>query len=190
MRNQLFKFYLVTLAINLSVTLLFGFSSSITTYRPDSEWQLLKLFSTHFTHHDSQHLIGNMLALGLLLHLFPNKLKTIIYAFISCILATAVYAKVMNVGTYLGFSALLYCLPGAYFYHLIKIKKTTEAVSILVILFTYLYMISPMQLDINNSWVPMTSAHLIGFFCGSGVHYLRSNRPITVIQTEQNPISP
>ncbi len=190
MRSQLFKFYLLTLTLNLSVTFLFGFASSITTYRPDTEWQLLKLFSTHFTHHNNQHLIGNMLALGLLLHLFPNKLKTIIFAFISCILVTAAYAKVMNAGTYLGFSALLYCLPGAYFCHLIKIKKTTEAVSILVILFTYLYMISPMQLDINSSWVPMTSAHLIGFLCGSTVYYLRNNRPTTVAQSEQNSINP
>lgn len=108
------------------------------------------------------------------------------HAFITCILVTATYAKAMNVGTYLGFSALLYCLPGAYFSLLINNKKITKAVSILVILFIYLYMISPMKLDSNNSWVPMTTAHLIGFICGFGVHYLRNKRPTDVVKTKSN----
>ncbi|MGJ8663136.1 MAG: rhomboid family intramembrane serine protease [Marinicella sp.] len=179
MQRPILLLYLATLTLNVGVALIFGYSAAITTYYSDKNWQLITLVSTHFTHHSYQHLVGNMLALGLLLYLFPGKIKTIIWAFISCVLMVAVYAKVLNIYTYLGFSAMLYCLPGNYFCFLIKSKKVHQSATILMILVIYLFMISPMRYNNTSAWHPMTSAHLIGFLCGCLVHYLGSIKPFS-----------
>ena len=152
--------------VNTAVALTFGYASPLTGYVQGSNSPIYTLFTTHFTHLSHYHLLTNMMALWLLMYLFPHKIQLIVTACLLCILFIAGYAMANNTYAYLGFSALLYCLPGLYFFHSIQTKKYLVSGLILMILYVYLYMIVPMNTPANSHWQPMTTAHLIGFISG------------------------
>ena len=72
-------------------------------------WQLL---SAHFIHYDAKHLVLNMLALPLLLSIFPTKIKPLVLGMVLAIIFIDAYLLLSTVQVYAGFSGLLYVIPG------------------------------------------------------------------------------
>ena len=159
-------FFLWMCVVNVTVAMAFGYLSPLTGYVQGDHSPAYTLFTTHFTHQNTQHLLTNMLALWMLLYLFPNKIKTILTSYFLCILMTAAYVYATEIHAFVGFSALLYCLPGSYLFHSLVTKKYHISLLVLMILYVYLYMIVPMNSQENSLWQPMTPAHLIGFVSG------------------------
>ncbi len=152
--------------LNILAVSFFGFSSEMLTYNGRKENHWGQLISTHFSHHSWQHLSGNLTALPVLMALFPVKNRALILAFVVCILVTGTYAMITHVGMFLGFSALLYCIPGCYFVILYDQKNFTESGFIGLILLTYTLLVSTPESNLINDWHPMTAAHLVGFLSG------------------------
>ncbi len=163
-QNMLFVMSLCV--VNIVVAAVFGHASPLTGYMQGLDSPIHTLFTTHFTHFSHFHLITNLAALWMLMYLFPNKIRLILVSFLLCIILTAGFVLATNTHAYLGFSALLYCLPGIYLFNSILAKKYHTSFLILVILYVYLYMIVPMNTSVNSHWQPMTTAHLIGFLSG------------------------
>ena len=164
--NSSFKVFWVVCIINLGMAVSYGFAAPTPAFVNGHESPIYTLLTTHFTHHSAKHLCCNMLALWLLLILFPNKTFTLVSSFTVCILLVAIYALLAEIEMFLGFSALLYCLPGCYFAKSIADKNLHISIGILMILYLYLFMIVPMTTDENDFWAPMTSAHVLGFIAG------------------------
>jgi membrane associated rhomboid family serine protease len=105
---------LIITVINALVAALFGFANGVTTYQAGTHWAVLQLISTHFTHLNEWHLLSNLAALFILNALFPQPARTLLWAYFCCVVMTAGYVTFTGITTFLGFSAMLYCHPGAY----------------------------------------------------------------------------
>ena len=127
-------------------------------------WQLL---TAHFVHYDLRHLITNMLALGILLYLFPASFKTNIKGVIVAIVLIDLYLWFSGVRYYVGYSGLLYVIPGMSLANFILQKKYLHALLILFLYFAYTLIL---QQSVNISdrilWVPLSQAHFVGFVAG------------------------
>ena len=170
--NRRYRLFGVICLINLGLAGLFGFGSPMTAYVNGPDSPFYTLLTTHFTHHSAQHLGSNLLALWLLLILFPTQTYTIVCSFVTCVVLVSLYVLISKTHMFLGFSAFLYCLPGCYLSFSIANKNHSLSVVILTILFAYLFMIVPMTTDDTSSWKPMTHAHLLGFMAGVITAYL------------------
>ncbi len=159
-------FFLWMCVVNTAVAVEFGYLSPLTGYVQGDHSPIHTLLTTHFTHQNTRHLLSNLVGLWMLLYLFPNKIKAILTSFFLCVLMTAWYVQYSEIYAFVGFSALLYCLPGIYLFHSLVNKKFHISLFILMILYAYLYMIVPMNSLENSQWRPMTAAHLIGFVSG------------------------
>ncbi len=152
--------------INLGVAILYGFAAPITAYTQGDQSPLYTLITTHVSHHSPRHLTGNLMALWLLMLLFPVKTSKLIGAFIGCVFIIAGYVNLTGINAFMGFSALLYCIPGCYLQQSQANKTHHISIGILLILYTYLFMIVPSTTIIDDQWQPMTAAHLMGFISG------------------------
>lgn len=152
------------LCIGLAAAL--GYHHPNTAYLYGSESPTYTLLTTHFSHHSAQHMFSNLLALWMLLVLFPNKTSTLVCSFCVCIVSVSAFVKFNDIQAFLGLSALLYCIPGCYLIHSITNKKHITSAAITVILHVYLFMIVPMKTVENSLWTSMTSSHYMGFLSG------------------------
>ena len=177
-----FQFCTFFSLLNLGMTVVFGYHQPSTAFINGVNSPFYTLITTHFTHHNHLHLFGNVLAMWLLLILFPSKTNTLCCAFIVCISAVAIYVLLTDIQSFLGFSALLYCIPGIFLFNSIVHKKYTPAITVLMIFFIYLYMIVPMSVDKNTMWIPMTHAHILGFISGFMAAFLMSQLQLKHIQ--------
>jgi len=133
-------------------------------------WQLV---SAHLIHYDFKHLILNMLALLILLYLFPTKNKELISGFIIAVVLIDAYMLLSDVQFYVGFSGLLYVIPGLALGRYILAKK--YAYALLISCIFVIYMISCGQMiNISNdiTWVTLTQAHILGFVSGIVVLFI------------------
>lgn len=152
--------------INIFVVSALGFTPEALTYSNSSHSNYLQLLSTHFVHHNWSHLFGNISAMWLLLTLFPNDNRVIISAFLICIIMVGAYVVYFEIGTFLGSSALLYCIPGSFLISTISRKKYLLTLLIIFIFIFYTFILTPAKSNPEIFWVPMTAAHVIGFISG------------------------
>jgi len=157
--------------LNAMVAVFVGFASPSTMYRAGPENPWYAFITTHFSHIDHQHLFSNLTALWLLNSLFPIRTSLICAAYLTCIMATAWYAGANHTEAYLGFSALLYCHPGCYLIKTLCKGKFIASGMIIWVLCCQLYIMTPLHTSPLDSWIPMSDAHLIGFFSGTLVTF-------------------
>jgi len=155
----------------LSVTMLtiagwYGHSAPQTAYLAGHESPLHAFITTHFSHHSWSHLGTNLLALAMLLYLFPARISHLIWAFGLTILLTAGYVVMHEIEAYLGFSAMLYAIPGCFLLLLLQRGQWLVGLFMLVILGLHVGFISPWREPLDSHWQPMGSAHLLGFISG------------------------
>jgi membrane associated rhomboid family serine protease len=183
-RDNLYLFG-VFLLVNSLVVIFFGYSNESITYNqqiPQTGWQLI---STHFSHHSIFHYLGNMMGMYLLLMLFPGDNRTLILSFCLCIFLVSIYALFLKIDTFLGASALLYCIPGSRFAHQL-IHNLNQALLILSILILFLFIITPMKYNhLETSFIPMTAAHVWGFIAGM-IAYWFNLRKKSVAASNEN----
>jgi len=154
----------------LMIAMLFSYADEYLIYNADKMQQFWRLVTAHLVHTDHYHLLGNLLAFALLIYLFPISWQKQILVFIVAIVFIDIYLIVFSIETYAGLSGLIYAIPGAYFFQLLKQKKYTPALIILSILLLYVLIISPQtSLIQSNSWQPLKAAHLLGFMAGISV---------------------
>jgi membrane associated rhomboid family serine protease len=127
-------------------------------------WQLL---SAHFVHYDFKHLILNMLALVILLYLFPVPNKDLIKGFVLSMVLIDAYLLFSGVYFYIGFSGLLYVIPGLATGQLILAKKYDYAILIILayLVYTGISFFS-VNISIGILWKPLKVAHFFGFVSG------------------------
>ena len=127
-------------------------------------WQLI---SAHFVHYDFQHLSLNMLALVILLYLFPTTNKELAIGFVIAIALIDVFLLNSNVQFYNGFSGLLYVIPGLALARFVLAKRYVYAFMILGIYLVYA-IASQQNINVsaNITWTPLYQAHLLGFVGG------------------------
>ena len=127
-------------------------------------WQLL---SAHFVHYDFKHLILNMLALAILLYLFPVSNRDLIMGIVLSLVLIDAYLLFSGVYFYIGFSGLLYAIPGLATGQLILAKRYGYA---LLIILAYLIYVGLSFFSVNISmdilWKPLKAAHFFGFVSG------------------------
>jgi len=127
-------------------------------------WQLI---TAHFIHYDIKHLTLNMLALLFLLYLFPTTAKQLIQGFIVAIFFIGIYLFFSDVLFYVGFSGLLYVIPGLALGRFIFEKNYWNAFLIISVYITYS---SSIQLTSITSeqiiWTPLLWSHFLGFVAG------------------------
>ena len=175
MTNKNAELFLVFLAINTVVVICWGFAHESISFLNQSVALSYKHVTTHFSHHSWKHFAGNMLGMLLLLHIFQNKSSSMIFAFMVCILATAMYVRIWQIHNYLGSSALLYCVPGCWYANHFK-TNPFKAHMVLAILLVYWFIISPLKSHyVDPAWQPMTFAHFLGFMSGLVVQLLHLN---------------
>ncbi len=158
-------FYFIALPC-FTLFVAFGAANPVLAYNANNFhwWQLL---SAHFIHYDIKHLSLNMVALLILFYLFPSKAQTVIVSFIVALLFIDAYLLLANIQFYIGFSGLLYVIPGIAMGQFFIKKHIIYALTILGI---YLLYTSLSYFTIHNSngilWTPLNQAHCCGFFAG------------------------
>ncbi|MEZ5473241.1 MAG: rhomboid family intramembrane serine protease [Marinicella sp.] len=166
MNAENLKLFGAFLLVNSLVVILYGFAHESITYFSELSQTGVQMISTHFSHHSWRHYLGNMTGLFILLLLFPEKNKVLLLAFLLCIIFVSCYVYLIKIHSFLGTSALLYCVPGCQFVHDLKCNHK-QAIMILFTLCLYLYIISPMKtINLDDPWSPMTTAHILGFIAG------------------------
>lgn len=154
------------LLTNIIMALHYGWAGSGITYVSHGDWNEIKLFTTHFSHHGIGHLSGNLIALILLFYLFPNDNKTVIISFALCMVLIALYVQLKSIHAFLGFSSLLYCLPGCYWTQSLIKKKFWISWLVPLILLGYIYLTNDQNQVMQKEWQTLTAGHLIGFASG------------------------
>lgn len=155
----------ICMAVSL-VALSFGHSSPHTAYLMGLQSPWYTPFTTHLSHHSWLHAGSNLLALAMLLYLFPVKIKHLLMAGMITTLVTAVYVQTQHIEAYLGLSAWLYCIPGCYLGTVIRQGRWRVVITMLAILLIHLSVVSPLQSNGVSGWQPMSSAHLLGLLAG------------------------
>ncbi|MBL4659413.1 MAG: rhomboid family intramembrane serine protease [Alcanivoracaceae bacterium] len=164
---------IINLKISITITfvctivmVIFGYENTLLGYNAD-EFHVWQLITAHFVHYDVKHLITNMLALSLLLYLFPATFKFHLKAMVIAIILIDIYLYFSNVKYYVGYSGLLYVVPGMACYKLFQQKKYNHVVLMISILIFYLAIISP-EYRQNQFliWESLEQAHFLGFFSG------------------------
>jgi membrane associated rhomboid family serine protease len=146
--------------------ILFGDTSLLLGYNID-EFYLWQLITAHFVHYDIRHLVTNMLALGLLIYLFPSDFKSHLKATVIAIVFIALYLYCSGVKYYAGYSGLLYVIPGLACMSYIQEKSYRLSLLILVVLVLYISFISSdVNISDNLQWSPLKQSHVLGFFAG------------------------
>ncbi len=125
-------------------------------------WQL---FTAHFIHYDSAHMINNLMALVLLIHLFPQNTTHLTVSFIFAIIFINIYLIIEQVAFYAGLSGLLYVIPGSAAAQQFNEQKYINFLFIIGCAITYItssiFIIAP-----QSNWSPLEQAHVIGFMTG------------------------
>ncbi|WP_223788644.1 hypothetical protein [Marinicella meishanensis] len=158
-------FGLVAATLTL-VAVRFGLPSPDTAYLNGNESPIHTLLTTHLSHHSWQHLSSNVVAMGLLLYLFPVRISHWLLGFWLTVVATAAVVKWHGIEAYLGFSAMLYVIPGCYVLNLMLRQQWWVCGVMLLILLTHLQVSSPLRATAPEVWMPMGIAHWIGFMAG------------------------
>ena len=127
-------------------------------------WQLL---TAHFIHYDLKHLSLNMLAFLILLYLFPTKTKALVSGFLLAIISIDIYLYFSDVHYYIGFSGLLYVIPGMALGRFFSDKKYWYAFIIVVVFIAYslFKQITPMISE-QKTWLPLIQSHFLGVVAG------------------------
>lgn len=159
--------YMLLLSINILAALAFGFYSSQLTYMNQLEYNWWFSFSTHFSHKNLEHLVSNMSALFILLWLFPLSFKRYLCGMVLTIITVRVFAGFYNIHSYLGFSAMLFILPGHHLIKLFKTKNYMEITAILIIMLCHLGFVTESWDSEISQTDTFHAAHLIGFIVGS-----------------------
>lgn len=180
------------LSINVLAAFVFGYQSEQLTYHGQLELNWWFSISTHFSHHSANHLISNMAALFILLWLFPISLRKYLCGILLTMIAVRVFVGVYSIHTYLGFSALLFVLPG---HHVIKILFTRnypEAVAISIIMIWHLQLLFVNDNQASYSWITLNGAHLLGFMAGAlvGCLCLKKSNPKSQINLNPRSLNP
>lgn len=127
-------------------------------------WQLI---TGHFIHYDIKHLTLNMLALFFLLYLFPTTVKQLIQGFIIALFFIGLYLLQSDVLFYVGFSGLLYVIPGLALGRFILEKSYWNAFLIISVYVAYSSSIQFTSVTSENIiWTPLLGAHFLGFLAG------------------------
>ncbi|MFK8011848.1 MAG: rhomboid family intramembrane serine protease [Marinicellaceae bacterium] len=166
-RNKNYYLFFFIAIISLVIALLFSFADDGLIYDSQHKFQLWRLMTAHLVHTESHHLIANLLAYALLIYLFPISWQKQMQVFIFAMVLINCYLIVFSIETYAGLSGVIYAIPGAYFFQLLKEKRFLLALIIILILMVYVFFISPQTAVINDAnWKPLKSAHLLGFVAG------------------------
>jgi rhomboid family GlyGly-CTERM serine protease len=165
--------------ICLIIAMLFSYADENLIFNADKIQQFWRFITAHLVHTDHYHLLGNLLAFALLIYLFPISWQKQIQVFIIAMVFIDIYLILFSIDFYAGLSGLIYAIPGAYFFKLLKQKRYTPALIIVFILLLYVFIISPQTSQIqSNSWQPLKAAHLLGFLSGIFVLFLKKNKSL------------
>jgi len=161
-----FELLAAIVVVSTAVMVAFGQASSVLGFNA-SEFYLWQSITAHFVHYDVKHLITNMLALGILLFLFPLSNRDLIKGLVLAVILIDIYLYFSDIRFYIGFSGLLYVIPGGAFVKYILNKKYTNAVLLMLIFLVYI-LISVSSLNISDGvvWKPLLQAHILGFIAG------------------------
>jgi membrane associated rhomboid family serine protease len=137
-------------------------------------WQLI---TAHFVHYDFKHLSLNMSALLILQYIFPTKNKVLLNGLLLATVLIAMYLLVADLQFYIGFSALLYVIPGLATYHYIH-EKRYDYVFLIVGIYLLYSIFSYFTVNISKGiiWKPSIPAHLLGFVAGFLSRWYSLNR--------------
>ena len=184
-KNTDFRLFYGVVVIGFITTLMLFEELDRFYYDKNHPLQVWRLITSHFVHFDSVHMLSNMFAYGLMLYLFPTTLKQQILAVTFAMIAINGYLIFSNVIVYAGFSGLVYTIPGITFGRFLQQKRYQQSIIMLVILFTYIFLISPQTHAGNITWQPNKPAHLIGFLSGLLTHFFTTSRYSALISTVQ-----
>lgn len=161
-----FKLFTSTLVVCTTMILVFGTENPMLGYN-SVEFHGWQLITAHFVHYDVKHLITNMLALGLLMYIFPTTFKSHLKAMAVAIILIDIYLCFSDVKYYIGYSGLLYVIPGLACMGFIQGGKYNHALAIIIILIFYISVLATeMNLSSNLQWQSLKQAHFLGFLGG------------------------
>lgn len=137
-----------------------------------SWWQF---FTAHFIHYDSAHMINNLLALVLLMYLFPQKNCHMTLSFMFAMIFINIYLLVEQIHYYAGLSGLLYVIPGSAAMQSLLEKKYCHF--LVIIACTTIYILSSLFIiQPQSHWSPLEQTHIIGFITGLLSHLLTNHK--------------
>jgi membrane associated rhomboid family serine protease len=145
---------------------IFDFANPQLAYN-SSGFHVWQFITAHFIHYDMKHLMTNILAFGMLLYLFPISFKSYLKALIFSLVLIDVYLYFSGVSFYVGYSGLLYIIPGSACLKYLQLKKYCYAIAIICVLILYIFIIAP-ESNLSNdvAWQSLKQAHLLGFIGG------------------------
>ncbi len=139
-----------------------------------NEFHLWQLITAHFVHYDIQHLVGNLLALGLFMYIFPSPMVSIIKGFVVAIVLIDTYLLFSDVRFYVGFSGLLYVVPGLAMGEMFKNKRYIELCCFVAGFYLYMFHLSNAVYNSKGViWHSLKQVHLLGLFAGFVVTLLK-----------------
>lgn len=168
MQKYLFKnyhFFFIMAIICILVAMMFDYADSSLVFDGAKPYEFWRLMAAHVVHINVTHLLGNLIAFALLIYMFPISWQRQVQVIILAIVLIDLYLIINSIEIYTGLSGLIYAIPGAYFFQLLKDKKYIFAFLILSILMLYVFVISPQYVNSTN-WQPLKAAHLLGFLAG------------------------
>ncbi|MCF6317997.1 MAG: rhomboid family intramembrane serine protease [Proteobacteria bacterium] len=149
-------------------------------------WQLI---TTHFAHYDIQHLASNLLALGLFMYIFPSPMVSIIKGFVVAMALIDAYLLLSGVAFYMGFSGLLYVVPGIAMGEMLKKKRYMGLCCLFVGFYIYMFHLSDAVHDSQGViWQSLWQGHLLGLLAGFFVAVLNTGNSISNNKCTKPPI--
>ncbi|MCF6288789.1 MAG: rhomboid family intramembrane serine protease [Proteobacteria bacterium] len=156
----------ITAVVCITVAIVFGYANPLLGYNATDFhwWQFL---SAHFAHYDLTHLVLNLLALPILLYIFPTPIKLYLSGVLVAIVLIDVYLFFSTIKYYVGFSGLLYVIPGSACIRFIAQKQYGTALLLVILFGIYLLFTWHVTSTSNGKlWLPLVPAHLLGFIGG------------------------
>ncbi len=177
-----YNFLLLCLTFIVSFTLFITFGAANPSLGYNAQnFHLWQLLTAHFIHYDIKHLSLNMLAFLILLYLFSTKTKELVSGFLLAIISIDIYLYFSDVHYYIGFSGLLYVIPGLALARFISDKKFWYAFIIVIVFIVYslFKQITPMISE-QITWMPLIQSHFLGLAAGflTQTHVNLNNRDL------------
>ncbi|VAW34703.1 hypothetical protein MNBD_GAMMA01-1871 [hydrothermal vent metagenome] len=136
-----------------------------------NDFHLWQLLTAHFVHYDAMHLMTNILALAILLYLFPPSPIDLVQRLVLSLILIDIYLLVSDVEFYVGFSGLLYVIPGLAARHFLLKKEYWQLILVILLLVFYVFILSTgTNISGEIIWQPLKQAHLLGF-AGGFIHF-------------------
>jgi membrane associated rhomboid family serine protease len=160
------RIFIAITALCFVIIAVFDFANPVIAYNTD-DFHVWQLITAHLNHYDLRHLMTNMIALGMLLFLFPISFKSYLKALIISLVLIDIYLYFSEVDFYIGYSGLLNLIPGSACLKYLQLKKYSLAIAILFVLILYVFIIAlENNLSDGVAWQSLKQAHLLGFIGG------------------------